>query len=119
MQYLKLFYNDLEITESNPLSVGPLNASRNEVSEPLAVKLTVETGFSTYGDTVISFEGATSAKWSVCDTIDGTYTETLTLTNLVDLTGVTFYVKAKATDDEQPSNDVSVKVKVAATIQAV
>ncbi|MGL5149074.1 MAG: hypothetical protein ACRC7N_00670, partial [Clostridium sp.] len=78
MQYLKLFHNDTEITESNPLSVGPLNASKNEVSEPLAVKLTVESGFSTYGDTAISFEGATSAKWSICATEDGTYTETLT-----------------------------------------
>ncbi|WP_194190316.1 hypothetical protein [Clostridium chrysemydis] len=119
MQYLKLFHNDTEITESNPLSVGPLNASKNEVSEPLAVKLTVESGFSTYGDTTISFEGATSAKWSICDTEDGTYLETLTISDLVDATGVTFYVKAKATDDEQPCNDVSVKIKVEATIQAV
>lgn len=119
MQYLKLFYNETEITEGNPLKVGPLNASNNEESEAMAVTLKVEEGFSTLGDTVVSFEGETSAKWSVCATEGGDYESTLTLSEVVSSAGVNFYVKARATEEEQPANDTSVNIKIAATIQAV
>lgn len=118
MQYLKLFYNNVEVTEEKPLKVGPLNASDNEESDAMAVTLKVEEGFSTFGDTTVSFEGTTAEKWSVCATESGDYASTLTLSEVVSSAGVTFYVKAKATEEEQPSNDISVKVKVAATIQA-
>ena len=119
MQYIHLFVNNLEITDSNPLKVGPLNATNNEESAPIAVVVKAEAGFSTYGNTVISFEGATSDKWSICATEAGTYASTLTVSDVITETGITVYVKAKATEDEEPQNDVSVKVKTEAVIQAV
>lgn len=119
MQYLKLFYNDSEINEGNPLKVGPLNASNNEESEAMEVTLKVESGFSTFENTVIFFEGTSADKWTVCATEHGSYESTLTITESITEAGTKFYVKAKATEEEEPSNDTSVNVKVAATIQAV
>lgn len=101
-----------------PLVVGPLNASINENSA--AIKLTVycDSGYKTYGDTVISFTGTSAAKWSVCATSDGTYASSLTISSEIAAAGTDFYVKAVATDDETPANDTSVDISVAATIQA-
>ena len=102
-----------------PLVIGPLNASTNE--ESAAIKLTVycDTGFKTYGNTVISFVGATNAKWSTCATSGGTYAPTLTIASEVTATGTDFFVKAKATSDEAPINDTTVDIQVQSVIQAV
>lgn len=119
MNYIHLFVNDLEITEDNPLRVGPLNASNDEESEPIAVVIKAEAGFSSYGDTTISFEGTTADKWSVSATEGGAYTSTLTISEVIGEAGTTIYVKARATSDEEPMNDTSVKVKTEAVIQAI
>lgn len=119
MQYLKLYYSDTEITAENPLKVGPLNATNNEVSSALAVTLKVEAGYETYGNTTISFEGASNAKWTICATELGEYASTLTISEVINSTGKVFYVKAKATEDESPSNDPSVQIKVESVISAV
>ena len=119
MQYIKLFVNGMEITDANPLKVGPLNATNNEESSPIEVSVKTEAGFSTYGDTVISFEGTTAAKWSICATEVGSYAPTLTIPDVITESGIRVYVKARATEDEEPQNDTSVKVKTEAVIQAV
>lgn len=104
---------------SAPLVIGPLNASNNEVSA--AQKLTVYTdaGYKTFGTTNISFTGSTAGKWTTCATQTGTYAATLAISTVIDSTGTDFWVKAQATSDEAPVNDVSVDIQITSTIQAV
>ena len=121
-QYINLYKDGQIISQgdgSNPLTVGPLNATENEVSAPIAVEVKCSAGFSTVGNTVLSFTGATATKWSICATETGSYVSTLTLTAPVTAAGITIYVKAKATEDEAPSNDVAVDISLTAVIQAV
>lgn len=122
MAYINLFKGAQVISDgdlSNPLVVGPLNASINEVSAPIELDIKTETGFKTFGNTVISFEGTTAAKWEICATSGGTYASTLTISSEIDTVGTKIYVKAKATSDEAPANDTSVKIRINTTIQAV
>jgi hypothetical protein len=102
-----------------PLTVGPLNASTNEESAAIQLTVYTDAGFKTYGNTTISFVGASASKWSVCATAGGTYAPTLTIATEILAAGTAFYVKAKATSDENPSNDVAVDISVAAVIAAV
>ena len=121
-QYINLYKDGQIISQgdgSNPLTVGPLNATENEVSAPIAVEVKCETGFATTGNTVLSFTGSSAAKWSICATEAGTYEETLTIATSITTTATTVYVKAKATSDEAPSNDVAVDISLTAVIQAV
>lgn len=118
---IKVYYNDRALSDgdlSNPLVVGPLNASENEVSSPIELKVKTDAGYVTRGNTVISFEGSTAAKWQICDTQNGSYASSLTISEAVNSTGKTFYVKAKATSDESPVNDKTVKIKTVAVIAA-
>lgn len=104
---------------SAPLVVGPLNATNNEVSAPKAVTIKCDTGYKTYGDVLLSFNGTTGGKWSICATSNGTYGATLTISSTIDATtGVTVYVKAQATSDETPVNDATANIHIEATIQA-
>lgn len=120
--YINAYHNDTLISQgdgSAPLNVGPLNASTEEQSAAIPVKLQCEAGYKTVGNTVVSFEGTSNAKWTVCDTELGVYQSTLTLSSEINAVGTTIYVKAKATSDEAPSNDTSVDIKVSTTIAAV
>ena len=116
------YYNGQLISEgdlSNPLVIGPLNASDNEVSAPIAIELKCEAGYKTLGNTIVSFEGATNTKWSISRTEGGSYTSQLSIPDEITSTGLTVFVKAKATSDEMPINDTRVSIKIATVIQAV
>ena len=118
---INVYYNGELISNgdlSNPLVVGPLNASDNEVSNPIAVQVKTDAGYVTRGNVVISFEGESASKWQICATEDGSYGSTLTISEVVTEAGRTFYVKAKATSDEMPVNDKTGKIKTVATIAA-
>ena len=104
---------------SSPITFGPLNATNNEESTPVAVTLKTTTGYKTVGNTTVGLVSDTGAKFSLCATSDGTYASTLTISSEINESGTTFYVKAKATADENPSNDTSVDVSVNAVIGAV
>ena len=122
MAYVHIYDGETQLsegTELTPLVVGPLNATNNEVSAAKALVIKTEAGYTTYGDTVISFQGTNAAKWSVCDTEDGTYAATLTITSAVTEAGTTFYVKASSSSDEDPVNDISVDIKTAAVVAVV
>jgi hypothetical protein len=122
MAYIHVYHNGQKISEgdgTNPLVIGPLNASENEVSEPKALQIKCEPGFKTYGDTTVSFEGPTADKWMICETEHGSYTSSLTISTEVDENGKTVYVKGKATDTESPANDVTVDILLSTVIQAV
>ncbi len=116
------YHNDQLISEgdlSNPLVVGPLNASDNEVSSAIPVVLKCDSGYKTLGNTSVSFEGTTASKWTICKTEAGNYSSTLSITDEITSTGTTVYVKAKATQEEMPVNDTSVTIKIQTVIQAV
>lgn len=119
--YIHVYKDGQQISEgngSNPLVIGPLNASDNQVSEPVELTVKTEAGFKTFGTTTISFTGATNAKWSIAATREGNYTNSLEISEEITTAGKTFYVKAKATDDEAPSNDTSVDIAVSTVIAA-
>ena len=120
--YIHVYNGSQQISEgdgSNPLVIGPLNASDNEVSAPVALTIKTDEGFKTFGTTTISFTGDTNAKWMICATETGTYETSLEVNDEITTTGTTFYVKAKATEDEAPSNDTSVDIAVSTVIAAV
>ncbi|BAL83520.1 hypothetical protein SELR_18120 [Selenomonas ruminantium subsp. lactilytica TAM6421] len=104
-------------TETNPVSVT-LDATKNE-EKVVTLALRTEEGYKTSGDTVISFDGTTKDKWQVSETADGSFNETLTISDSIGTTNKLFYVKATSSSDEKPSNDKSVNIKVSTKIEAV
>ena len=104
-------------TETNPISVS-LDASKNE-SRVLPVAIRTDNGYKTDGDTIISFDGTSKDKWSLSATENGTFTDTLTISDSIGSTNKIFYVKASSSSDEKPSNDTSVNIKVTTKVAAV
>ncbi len=96
-----------------------LDASRNE---SVIVKLAVraETGYNAKaGSTVVTVSGATTAKWGLSLTENGTFTSSLTFPDAITTTNTIFYAKVTATSDERPLNDTTVTLPVTAKIKAV
>jgi len=109
-----------ENTELNPISVT-LNASNNEISSNIKLALRCETGYLTVGDLIITPTGDSASKWtlSLDGVTFGAYGDPLTITSVIDATNTIFYVKARATSDETPVNDVSTDLIVSCIIGAV
>lgn len=116
---IKAYLEEQEITSVNPLTVGPLNASDNQESDPIKVTLKCDLGYQTLGTTTVNFEGTTAAKWKVCDSQSGNYQASTTISTPITNVGKDIWVKAQATSDEMPTNDKTVKLKIQAVIQAV
>lgn len=82
MAYLHVYKDGVQISEGTglaPLVVGPLNASESETSAAQEVVIKTDAGYTTYGNTTVSFEGSNAAKWSVSATTDGAYSRRLYL----------------------------------------
>ena len=98
-----------------------LNASNNEISSNIKLALRCETGYLTVGDLIITPTGDSASKWAL--SLDGitfeAYGDPLTITSVIDATNTIFYVKARATSDETPVNDVSTDLIVSCIIGAV
>lgn len=91
-----------------------LDASQAEsATQPVAVRC--ESGYEVDGNVTVSASGTNAARWSFCATQGGTYTSTLTLSN-VGATNTVFYVKADSLTSESPGADQSVKIDVSATV---
>ena len=101
---------------ATPLTVR-LDATSNE-SKTVTLAIRCESGYQTSGTTVISFDGTNKAKWQVCKTSDGTFTDTLTISDAIKQANVLFYAKASSSEDEDPSNDASVSIKGTTKIEA-
>lgn len=101
---------------TNPISFT-LDAATAE-SKTQAIAIRCDSGFSTSGNTVVSFTGTNADKWSVSATENGTYASTLTIMTAIGATNTVIYVKADSAATETPTNDTSVKISVAATIVA-
>ena len=125
-QYISLYMNNptaggtdgtavsLDGSETAPLSVM-LDAAANE-SKTIKCALRCGDGYQTSGDTTISFEGESSAKWSAGDTEDGAFSAPFAIPDSVRTTNRVFYIKAASSSDETPHKDTSVKVVLHATI---
>jgi len=104
-------------TETSPLSVT-LDATKNEF-KILTVAIRTEEGYKTAGDTTITFDGDSKAKWFISDVENGTFKDSLTITDSITTKNKLFYVKVISTSDEKPSNDKSVNIKVSTKIEAL
>ncbi|OLN27517.1 hypothetical protein [Desulfosporosinus metallidurans] len=107
-------------TQTSPIAFT-LNATTNEEGAGLKLALRCEAGFQTTTgvDTVITPVGATSAKWalSLDNSTWSDYGVALHVTAQVMSSNVIFYVKAKASNDEIPQNDISVTLNVITQVE--
>lgn len=120
--YIRIYKDGTQISEGTgltPISIGPLNATNSEESAAVEIVIKADTGYTTVGNTTVSFEGASAAKWSICNTAAGTYASTLTIATPITDVGKSVFIKAKATPDEAPANDTTVDIKVAAVVSIV
>ena len=105
----------LDGDQLSPLSVVLDSASAESKVVPIGIRTTNDDTVD--GNVTISLEGTNKAKWGLCATKDGTFSDTLTLSGVTSKNTI-FYVKISATSDELPQNDTSVKIKATAAIQA-
>ncbi len=101
-------------TYTSPLVVS-LNATINE-SKTVKLAVRTEAGYTTVGDTVISDVGDTNDRWKLCLTENGTFTDSITISNAITNANTVFYAKASSVDTEVPSTDRSVSLQVQTTI---
>lgn len=104
-------------TYTSPLTVS-LDAAINE-SKTVKLAVRTQTGYTTTGSTTISDNGDTNDHWKLCLTENGTFTDSITISNAITDVNTVFYAKASSADTEVPSTDRSVSLRVAATIAAV
>jgi hypothetical protein len=112
-----------ENTGLDPITVGPLNATANEVSADQKLAVRCDAGYVTSGNTTITPTGTNAAKWALAPNNGGVpgaygaYGAALTIATVIDATNTLFFAKAKATSDEpNPVNDATVDLVVAATV---
>ena len=101
--------------QTNPIAVT-LDASQSE-SAKVKLALRCESGYHTTGNTIISFTGTSTGYWTVCDTENGTYTNSLTISTSIGTTNTIFYVKASSATTETPNLDTSVSVQVVTKVE--
>ena len=94
-----------------------LDAAQNEV-QSATIAIRCESGYETYSDTTISFVSDTANHWTLSKDQMNWY-NSITFTDTIPTSNVTFYVKATSSDSELPSNDDSVKIRVATKIAKV
>ena len=101
----------------------PLILVGNECS-PIKLAARCDSGYATYGSTVITPTGTTYDKWALAPDnagapgTFGAYGAALTIAGQIGATNQLFWAKAKAVNGETPQNDTTVDLQVAATIQA-
>ena len=114
-----------EGTNGNPIIIGPLDASKNEESTPLKLAIRCDDGYiAKDGAKIAATIGESlnpSDMWEF--SLDGTnwsgYKSVLAIEQEINNTNMVFYCRAKATENEQPSNDITAKIIVIATVESV
>lgn len=103
----------LDGSQTSPV-MFTLDAAEEE-SGTQVLALRCEDGYSTHGETEVTFTGETSSKWSV--SLDGfNFSESIAITTPIGTGNTLFYVRAESSYDENPGNDSSVFIKVTAKI---
>lgn len=107
---------------SNPIETEALNATIAQEGKAIKVALRCDEGYKTTGNTVITPTGGTMDKWALALDNEGSsgefgeYGASLILKDEIKDTNKIFWIKAKATTDELPKIDTSVKLTIQATI---
>jgi hypothetical protein len=123
MAYIKMFYtaDDTQVSEAPTTTDAvtfTLRADQNEVGEYIGLYVLADDGYVCSAVTVTP-TGTTAAKWQLAADDEGNpsaspeaYGAPLALGTVGDTTKVYFHVRAKATEDEEPVNDVTVTLEV-------
>lgn len=125
-QYISIYMNNPTAGEKDGTAVSldgsqtaPVSVTLDAASgESKTVKCAVRcgSGYKTSGETAISFEGESAAKWSTGDTEDGAFSASLSIPDSIGETNRIFYVRAQSSSDETPRKDTSVAIVLRATI---
>lgn len=97
--------------------VANLDASQNE-SKKIKCALRCESGYTTYGDTVIQDNNDVNDRWKFSLTENGTYSDSITISSAISTVNTIFWAQASSSSLEAPSRDTSVSVRVNTVIQA-
>lgn len=104
-------------SQSAPVSVT-LDAGKAE-SQIIPLAIRCDSGYQTTGETVISFSGDNASKWSICATEDGTFSNSLSMLQIIGNANIIFYVKCTSATTDAPQRDISTSITVTATLVAV
>jgi hypothetical protein len=127
--YIKLYFalDDTEVSEAPAADNAvefKLKADLDQIGEPIQLYAKAETGYLV-DEAIITPTGDNAAKWALAPDVEGEagewgeYGESLTLGDGVDdTTGKLFWVKAKATEDEVPHNDLTVTLRASGSAWA-
>ncbi len=129
MAYIKLFFTatDVQVSES-PTTTNAvtftLRADQNEVGTPIGLYAKADSGYSV-ATTVVTPTGTTLAKWALAPDSAGSpgafgaYGDPISLGTVTNTPNVPFWIRAKATSNETPVNDVTVTMVVSGIAAAV
>lgn len=112
-----------------PVLSGELRADLEQESSSIKLALRCDSGFQTIDNggihATITPIGITTTKWALAPDnagspgVWGAYGAMLNISTLIGAVNKIFWAKAKATADENPSNDTGVDLKIDAIIGAV
>lgn len=122
MAYIKIFFaaDDVQVSEAPTTTHAvtfTLRADQNEVGSWVKLYGLADNGY-VVTETTVTPTGSTEDKWQLAPDDGGNpgtpeaYGAPLDLGEVGDTTKVYFHVRAKATDDEEPVNDVTVTLEV-------
>ena len=97
--------------------VVTLDAAQNE-SKKVKLALRCESGYETAGLTTIQDVNDTNDNWKFSLTENGTYSDSITISDTIGTTNFIFWAQASSSSDESPTRDTSVSIRVTTTIQA-
>ena len=114
-----------EGTEGSPISAGPINPYDSEVSSPIKLALRCQSMCRTSGNTVLTPVGDTAGMWALAPDNAGSpgawqeYGASLTISSVINDTNYIFWVKARSQYGENTHMDISVNIRVQATVVPV
>ena len=114
-----------EGTNGNPITIGPLDASKNQESAPIKLAIRCDNGYVAKDGAQIT--ATIGESFNVSDlwdfSLDGVnwvgYKSVLRIEQEINNTNTVFYCRAKAIESEQPSNDITAKIIVITTVEVV
>lgn len=129
MSYIKVYFagDDTEVSVA-PLTINAvkfiLRADQNQVGEWVELYAKADAGYLVT-TTIVTPIGTSLTKWQLnaddAGAPSGTpedYGDPLTLGTVDDDPGVSFWIRAKATDDETPVNDIFVTLSIEGIAEA-
>lgn len=109
---------------SSPFIIGPLDAPSGQESEPKAIAIRCDAGYKTNGSASIQLVGSNNIKWALAldnNGVPGTFNAngaSLTVPSEITAVNTIIWVKAKATSDEAPGADTTVRLQVVCILTA-